>query len=303
MVARNFIENKKLFNSLHRSIIIEITQDCHRYTPNGSMINLCRHCYIKHSQKHADFALIDKVISFANKHTYSIGVGGGEPFLKFDLIQYILEKSKNNLINIFTSGEVFTTKQVELLSKYKNVVLSISLHGTKELHDYLASNGSYDLITKSIKLLNHYKIKWIRKTVAYSKNIDYILSDSFEKDSKALGCTKVDVCRYYPINASSNDEYKLKDNHIWLLDEKLNKLTNEGFGIYQEKKGYKCRTLPHVDVDGYVNPCPYTSGSTLNIFDCKDNDDFFSQLLILQALWKKENNGHYCKMLNKCYYG
>jgi MoaA/NifB/PqqE/SkfB family radical SAM enzyme len=102
--------------------------------------------------------LIDELAQMKVK---SLTFTGGEPLLRkdiFEIIQYVKMKQMN--CNILTNGALINERMAEGLVKTGADVVSISIDGPEEVHDYIrAHKGCFDNIAKGIALLQHYKEK------------------------------------------------------------------------------------------------------------------------------------------------
>lgn len=302
LIERKYFTNKEIVDTLHKSIIIEITRKCHKYFKANNSMG-CSQCFLHPlDQQTIDLSILDKIINLTKNHFYTIGLVGGEPFTEPEIIINVLEKCPNNLINIFTSGELYSKNFIVQLSKFHNAVLTISLHGNESHHNQLAGKESYGNVIKNISRFNELKIKWIRKAVAYSGNIDYILSNQFEHDSFEMGCQYIDVCRYYPIGLNANHSLCLTKEQILLLDKKLRYLTEHRLCIYPEAYGKKCKSLITIDILGNILPCPYITESKDSVYNIETEKEFLDKILNIKHIWESENNSsNYCKMQNIYY--
>lgn len=107
---------------------------------------------------------LDEIREFARKSNffYWYNLTGGEPFLRkdiVDIVKYFLEYSKNlYLLNITTNSfnPTFIYEKVnEILSlRPPNLIVTISLDGNKELHEYIRGvPGSFDKAITLLKML------------------------------------------------------------------------------------------------------------------------------------------------------
>jgi MoaA/NifB/PqqE/SkfB family radical SAM enzyme len=86
----------------------------------------------------------------------SIGIAGGEPLLRKDLIEIV--KKANNLkfdnIHIVTNGLLLTKERAENLIENGIRGIAISIDGTAEVNDYVRGiKGSYERSIKTLKML------------------------------------------------------------------------------------------------------------------------------------------------------
>ncbi len=295
---RKYLLKSSIPNTLHRTIVIEITRKCHHFSSIENSMG-CKHCFQSAlNQQTITADVLKKILFFASDCFPVIGIVGGEPFTEFDLLIDIVKHHPNNFINIFTSGEILPDSYITKLQEYNNIVLTISLHGDKEHHNKITGFDSYNKIVQNIAKLNNSKIKWIRKTVASKDNIDYILSSEYEKESMALGCQSIDVCRYYAVGTKTNDDFKINKKQFVLLDAKLKVLTSKGLGIYQEGYGKNCRSLICIDIEGNILPCPYTFYTNWNINMVQSKDEFIDTVKGVKKFWEKSHSkNYYCNLM------
>lgn len=83
-------------------------------------------------------------------------VGGGEIFLEPDIEKWILKEEKNyNRIIILTNGTMIQEKQVDKLSRMKNLVMGISLDGhTYDMNEYRFKD--YKIFERVLSTLNKF---------------------------------------------------------------------------------------------------------------------------------------------------
>lgn len=114
----------------------------------------CLYCYQKHDNSDMSFETARKCIdsifnnSLEKYDEIEIGLIGGEPLLKFDLIQEIYNYTQqyNNICNYYffatTNGTLLTDDMKEWFqTRKKNFVLGLSLDGTPETHNHNRSNS------------------------------------------------------------------------------------------------------------------------------------------------------------------
>jgi len=138
-----------------------LTEDC----------NLrCDYCYIRKRKSDLPFELAKKTIdlwleTYQPGYQHVIDFFGGEPFLKFDLLQKIVHyanaKSKiyHKPLNFLasTNGTLIDQKFIVFLKKNSNFYINISCDGVQEAHDRhrktVSGEGSFALLEKSFQRL------------------------------------------------------------------------------------------------------------------------------------------------------
>ncbi len=167
---------------------LEITQRC----------NLsCSYCYLGERKAplfDMTYEIADKSIDllFHNMNTRikpSITFWGGEPLLNFDLIKYIVLKSREFerkystqvYFTVITNGTILNHKILDFFDKEK-VVIQISLDGNETIHNYYrktkSGKGSFQIIINNLE-----KIKKYNKTNNYH---NLFLKCTLTKKSKPL---------------------------------------------------------------------------------------------------------------------
>ena len=117
----------------------------------------CKYCQVarapieqtQYDLKESDLALIVQRILVLGKAPYCIEIQGGEPLIRFDLIQKLYDLCESELIEfkfVIASSLSLLTNDILNWAKSRNVDFSMSLDGLKEAHDanrILASDSSY----------------------------------------------------------------------------------------------------------------------------------------------------------------
>ncbi len=132
----------------------------------------CTYCYEgqkKVSEKYTKERATDllhylhtKIATLTNDNDLVVNFHGGEPLLAFDTIQYITEEllatyGKKVRFGVTTNGLLLTDTMIDFLCKHFDYNLSISIDGTKRVHDFHRKlhngTGSYDIILPHVKKL------------------------------------------------------------------------------------------------------------------------------------------------------
>ena len=126
----------------------------------------CVHCFYKESLDAPNPGELDqKIFNQLAEETKPLlwyGFAGGEVFIRkdfSDLYSLVSQKARPKIITIPTNGWyvdiVYNTVLTMLQNNpYQNLVIQLSLDGTKEIHDEIRGKGSYD---KAIKTFNRLK--------------------------------------------------------------------------------------------------------------------------------------------------
>lgn len=158
----------------------------------------CKYCFIEGGMcdnykrmimsKETVKASIDKFIqiqNLSNNERCSIVFYGGEPLSNFETVKYALKyiDEKQEKLNfvidkvIITNGTLINDNIAKELAEH-NVLISLSLDGIKEVHDYnridYSNQGSFDKVINGLKILRNYNIEPSISCVMSQISIDHI---------------------------------------------------------------------------------------------------------------------------------
>lgn len=193
------------------TLVLQLTQRCNlrcsycAYTINTDEIH-----HRKHSNHDMTWEIAKEAVDFYLIHSKkvkypSVAFYGGEPLLKFDLIKSIIlyvEKTfrgKKVDFRITTNGTLLTEDVISFFEDH-NVLLTVSLDGSKHIHDEhrrFAANGkgSYDVIKKNLKRIKKEHPLYINKCsinmVMDSQNEFKELNRFFLEDKEEIGVESV----------------------------------------------------------------------------------------------------------------
>ncbi len=149
-----------LYNMPFLNVQINLTLRCNL---------LCKYCHANSSPSsrlEMDRDILLDVVRFLERlpKTYiSLEFQGGEPFLKFDLMEELVERVRNEVKDkkvvetvVISNGTVIDKDIARWVAK-NNVSVSVSLDGPKEMHDsqrvYPNGKGTYEDVLHAITLL------------------------------------------------------------------------------------------------------------------------------------------------------
>lgn len=161
----------------------------------------CTYCFEENRKKSSDmsFLVMNKIIHWIIKYckehdvkSITIQWYGGEPLLRFQSIEYFLQKLEEN-INIeklktvekvrsiiITNGTLLTDEILQKIAKLKIKAIQICFDGDKDTHDkmriYKNGRGSFDLIYKNLKngVMKYPQIEFIIRINVTRKNVQSI---------------------------------------------------------------------------------------------------------------------------------
>ncbi|MEY0428649.1 MULTISPECIES: His-Xaa-Ser system radical SAM maturase HxsB [Providencia] len=167
-----YLAEKVLASALGKKLLMETNfSPIFMIVPTLRCDHTCKYCQVSRASVKADkydlnenliFPIISTIKKLSSK-PYKIEIQGGEPLLRFDLIEKIYDEAvrqlgEENIDFIITSSlSLLNNKMIEW-SKNKPVFYSVSLDGTELIHNknrILSNGNSYQLVIENIKKLQH----------------------------------------------------------------------------------------------------------------------------------------------------
>lgn len=264
--------------------------------PISGKCNLrCSYCFASDNNDKFNFSsiskeeakdIIDYLLVKKNLKTIYISFFGGEPLLRLDIINFVIDYIKENFndrdikYSITTNGTILNGRILETI-KNNNIPLLISLDGPKELNIHRKfSNGknSFDKIIDNISVLKENNVDVNLRATMANDNLNIVETHKFFEN---LGMPFKIIYAHEALNSDyiySNFNDKLnviKEQYNELISyylefvkrgEKINclsitdKLTKL---LYRSKNHYACtggRSLFSITSDGELYSCEHLSG-------------------------------------------
>jgi len=221
--------NKKYYflqKSTHelKSISLEITGMCNLQ---------CKHCYMDSKQQSSSDLTTEEWKIFINQinkyfgNKINIGITGGEPLIRSDLLEIIKHAKKLGFnVNLTSNGTLLNDGLIKALKE--NIFgLSISIDGLIGSHNYLRQSDVFAQTLENIKLCKKYNIEYlIIKTAVYKKNINEL--EDLYKIIKDIGIAEWHIFAVEPLGrAKLNRDEILSPKEYGLLCEFVDKLKND----------------------------------------------------------------------------
>jgi pyrroloquinoline quinone biosynthesis protein E len=105
-----------------------------------------------------------------------LGISGGEPLMRDDVEIMVSEATKiGYYVNLITSGVGLTEKRIAAFKEGGLGQIQLSFQdSTRELNDFLSSTRTFDLKSKTAKLIKQYEYPMVLNVVLHRLNIDHI---------------------------------------------------------------------------------------------------------------------------------
>ena len=214
-------------NKLPLRIMLELTYRCNFK---------CKHCYIPESYRKKStekelktrevFSILDQI---ADMGCMYLGISGGEPFLRKDILNIIsYAKMKGFIIVIYTNGSLITENIARALKVTKPYKLDITLPGmSKSVFEWITGvPGSRARVFNAIGSLSKKKLRVAFKSCVLKQNISEI-KDIYNFTASLKAQYRIDGFISPCIDGSSgNHKYRVSVNEISFLDSSLLKNTD-----------------------------------------------------------------------------
>lgn len=201
-------------------------------------------------------------------------LAGGEPLLRPDVLE-AAAKHPEIIFPVFTNGTLLDEKAIDLFDSHRNLLPVISLEGGQDTTDKRRGEGVYGKIMKSLGLLKSRKVMFGVSITVTRQNMPDVTGLGFVKGLRKLGCGLVFYVEYVPSDMTSKDmaptgvERKLMEESILQLRESAKMMIISFPGDEKESGGCLAagRGFVHINMDGSVEPCPFSPYSDTNLAD------------------------------------
>jgi len=257
----NIIENDYVGDNLSSPVRIHY---CYTYSCNMN----CKHCFTKLQEQSGEELTFDEKVDMLEQLKQlgisEILVGGGEPLVKTDFLNFIDECNKRKInVKIFTNGLLLNKEVVDELCKKDVKYISISIDGTTE-EEYEETRGVRALET----VINN--IKYAKKCCNFPVAISVTVNGSNYKNAAGyLEIAKranVDRVKVRPTKPSGNvllydSVYPSPEQYLEFMCE-MQRIWNESYkGIFKLDFSWGDTRIKYdVDTNSMVvinNPFPY----------------------------------------------
>lgn len=173
----------------------------------------CIHCYQDNYSKHKEINIeeMKKAAKMLKKTTKKwnmkceVSITGGEPFIRkewFEFCKYLEELGF--FISILTNGTLLTDSILNKLKTLRNLrYVQISLDGgTKEIHEKVRGDGSFEKAITAIKMLKKNAIKVSTKFTVHKINLNDLTN--YLDLTEELQVNFVSAARYVPSGPRKN---------------------------------------------------------------------------------------------------
>ncbi len=216
-----YINNKYLWRFV-RFVMVRRSLNLLIHIGNECNYN-CRYCYVDKNQTTLRDEMWFSIVEDAKRiGVKKVGILGGEPFCKPELLKGLLDKLRQLRLTpyIYTNGSLVTEQWLRKLVKYKPVIV-YKYDSDNDNYQSITSQNKYTLrdIEEKIKLTRNYGLRVVTFTVLVKQNIDKI-TEIFER-SLNLGAFPA-FERYLPVRDSyTNKLFDISDEDFYQGMQKL----------------------------------------------------------------------------------
>jgi MoaA/NifB/PqqE/SkfB family radical SAM enzyme len=250
---------------------------------------------------------VETIIEQAKKlGIYFIGILGGEPLLRKDLLQ-IIEDHPDMAFRLSTNGTVWDDAIVESLKRCGNVVTFFSLEGLEGETDAWRGAGVFQKIREAMSVLKRERVLFGFSALLHTRNVAEVVSERFLEAMQQAGCKFGLFFPYGPSNdnarydlALTREEIKSAFAQLVALEDKYPLLLiKEGHcapaqsGKYFLEQGCRAGVSVHITPEGYVEPCNGIQFYTENVFE-KGLEQVFRSPFYNDISSCVQRNGKHC---------
>jgi GeoRSP system SPASM domain protein len=243
-----------------------------------------------------------------------ITLTGGEPFVRkdlFDLLDIFEENKEYFSFSILTNGTYIDREMAARLKDYHPTYVQISMEGSKEVHESIRGNGTYDKAVNALKYLHQEGIYTVASFTAHKQN--YHEFPNVVKACKKIGVDRVWSDRLIPSGSGEEmAEYMLSQEETqeffqMMRREKLwaywspfchtEVAMHRALQFLEGGTNYVCqagKSLVTIDVNGDVYPCRRMPTKVGNVLEQK-LIDIYQNSSVMQGLRNPQNCSSDCQ--------
>jgi MoaA/NifB/PqqE/SkfB family radical SAM enzyme len=201
-------------------------------------------------------------------------LAGGEPLLRMDVLE-AAGRHPGIIFPVFTNGLLINESILDFFDSHRNLVPVVSLEGGREATDARRGAGVYDRIDAAMRQMRSRRIFFGSSITVTRANIGDVACVDFAKDLRRKGCSLAFYVEYVPADlvsrelAPTDQERMQLENSIRTIRESVRMMVISFPGDEKETGGCLAagRGFVHVNMDGRVEPCPFSPYSDTNLKD------------------------------------
>ena len=207
--------------------------------------------------------------------TYMYIYSGGEPLVRKDDIIRLCEAHPDCMFLVFTNGTLIDEKFADEMLRIQNFIPAISIEGFEKATDFRRGKGTFQAVTRAMKLLKSKKLPFGVSCCYTSKNLDSVSSEEFIDYIIAHGAKFAWFFHYMPIGNEAVTELLPNPQQREIMIRRIREYrsTKPIFTIDFQNDGEYVkgciaggRRYLHINANGDVEPCAFIHYSDSSIY-------------------------------------
>jgi len=205
-----------------------------------------------------------------------IMLSGGEPLMRKEDILLLCREHPKLVFGAFTNATLVDEAFADSMAQLENLMLFISIEGTREETDFRRGEGVYDRALEAMRLLKERNLAFAFSACYHAGNYLTIAGDDFLDDMRRRGCWFGWLFNYVPVGKDADISLVCSaqqrthvakhitdycQRHDYLIIDFWNN-GHTAYGCAAAGSGFT-----HINAKGDVEPCAFCHYSDSNIHD------------------------------------
>lgn len=248
------------------SVTIDITSACNLH---------CPFCSVDAGTSKADDLTMDDIVPLVEQirklKPTPLGISGGEPLLKKEMLLYILEELspvKEMVVSVFTNGTLVTKDYAQQLHDAGAKFVRVSVDGhTEKLHDAIRGKGAFKKTLQGIRYLRELGIHVDTISTISRLNYQYLkeIIDFNRQISDSYGIAPV-----YPYGRATGKDLFLNADEIFKI--KVANSRSEKIQVNVSPRRCTAGETLYITANGDIFPCIMLRFPEFKVGNIRKND-------------------------------
>ena len=184
------------------------------YFPTDACNYKCKHCYLENIPEKNEMNADEIKRIFSNSRLLKnarVGISGGEPFMKKDIVEILSTISKLGYKLEMTTNGAFPERVKEFLNKSnKNKIdIAVSIDGLENSNDKIRAKGGFEKAVKTLEIIKEIGINKLQVNVVIQKlNIDHL-----NEIKEYFSSLNINVS-FIPLQTTNNAQFPYDDKEV-----------------------------------------------------------------------------------------
>ena len=230
------------------------------YFPTDACNYKCKHCYLENIAEDNEMDYKEVVKIFSNSRLLKntrIGISGGEPFMKDDIVEILSSLSELGYKLEITTNGAFPEKIREFLinSDTNKVDIAVSIDGLEDANDTIRAKGGFKKAVETIKIIKEIGVNLLQvNTVIQKSNINQL--DRIREFIQSIG---VNYHFFIPLLSTRNKRVGYTDEEIEKIIDYMHYKFDIKYlitrGEFRIKDCHSGQTTCFIDPTGKIYTC------------------------------------------------